>query len=64
MTIKQLKNAIAGLDDSAEFVVSSDEELNTIFGKWEVTELKGEKKPTYCIYSFNKSKIQLKKEEE
>jgi len=59
MTIKELKNFIAGLDDNAEFVVSADEELNTIFSRWEVAEIEGEDVPTYCIYGFSGSEIEL-----
>jgi hypothetical protein len=63
MAIKELRNAIAGLGDNADFVVSSDEELNTIFGKWEIAEVGGGDNTTYCIYGFSGSEIQLKEEE-
>jgi hypothetical protein len=63
MTVKQLKNILEDLENDAEFVVSSDEELNTIFGKWEVAELEGEEVKTYCIYGFSGSEIQLSEED-
>ena len=39
MLIKELKRELAKFDDEALVVISSDEELNTLFEKFEVAEL-------------------------
>lgn len=39
MLIKELKRELAKFDDEALVIISSDEELNTLFEKFEVAEL-------------------------
>ena len=43
MLIKELKRELAKFDDEALVVISSDEELNTLFEKFEVAELEDAK---------------------
>lgn len=39
MLIKELKRELAKFDDEALVIISSDEELNTLFEKFEIAEL-------------------------
>jgi hypothetical protein len=64
MTIKELKHFILELPDEAEFVISSDEELNTIYSKWEVVELEKDNEPVYCIYGFSGTEVEIELNEE
>jgi hypothetical protein len=43
MTVKELRKAIEGLPDNTKVFVGSDEELNTLFRRWELAELTGPK---------------------
>lgn len=55
MTIKQLKKIIEPLPDNKEFLVSSDEELNTLFGNWEISEIEEGK---YVIFGLSGSEVE------
>jgi hypothetical protein len=49
MTIKQLKQQIENIPDNTEFVVSCDEELNTLYTKWEIAMLNNKQMVIYGL---------------
>ena len=56
MLIKELKRELAKFDDEALVVISSDEELNTLFEKFEVAELEdGKEGKEVVIYGLSGS---------
>jgi len=56
MLIKELKRELAKFDDEALVIISSDEELNTLFEKFEVAELEDVKEgPEVVIYGLSGS---------
>lgn len=50
MKVKKLKEYLKGLKDSDEFLISSDEELNTLYKDGEVAKIGNGK---YVIYGFS-----------
>jgi len=57
MNLGELRKAIEGLPDKTRFLVSSDEELNCMFDKWEVATL-SDKKDTAVIYGLSGSELE------
>jgi hypothetical protein len=55
MKVKDLINQLKGLEDN-DFVVSCDEELNTLFSEWQISKLTGKKK-TIVIFGLSGSEI-------
>lgn len=53
MKVKELIKALKDLEQERNIVVSSDEELNTIYKDFEICELEGEKR--YCIFGLSGS---------
>ena len=53
MKVKELIQKLKGFEEF-NFVVSSDEELNSLFKEWEVAEL-SDKEKTLVIYGFSGS---------
>jgi len=53
MKIKELKQILEQLDENKNIVLSSDEELNTIFNKIELCELDDEDR--YCLFGLSGS---------
>ena len=58
MKVKQLKLILESMDDNSEITVSSDEELNTIFKKFEICLLDNTKKETYCIFGLSGTEME------
>lgn len=56
MKIKELIERLQSLNGEAEILVSSDEELNTLFQKFEICLLEGEDK--YCIFGLSGSELE------
>lgn len=58
MLIKELKRELAKFDDEALVIISSDEELNTLFEKFEVAELEDVKEgKEVVIYGLSGSEF-------
>lgn len=56
MLIKELKRELAKFDDEALVIISSDEELNTLFEKFEIAELEDVKEgKAVVIYGLSGS---------
>jgi len=55
MKVSDLINQLKGLEDN-DFVVSCDEELNTLFSEWQISKLTGKKK-TIVIFGLSGSEI-------
>jgi N-acetylglutamate synthase-like GNAT family acetyltransferase len=53
MKVKELIKALKDLGQEKNIVVSSDEELNTIYKDFEICELEGENR--YCIFGLSGS---------
>lgn len=51
MKVQDLINVLKTLPPKAEFLVGSDEELNSLFIEWQIGELDKGKK--YCIYGLS-----------
>jgi len=58
MKAKEFKEILKGIDDEAEILFSSDEELNCLRADGEIARLKDEKKETYVIYGFDGSEVE------
>lgn len=58
MTVRDFVKQLTRADLDKRLVVSSDEELNTLYGEWQVAKLTGEKKPTLVIYGLSTTEIQ------
>ena len=60
MLIKELKRELAKFDDEALVIISSDEELNTLFEKFEIAELEDVKEgKEVVIYGLSGSEIDI-----
>ena len=55
MKVKELITTLQGFDQGASVLVSSDEELNTLFTRFEVSRLKG--KRHIVIYGLSGSEL-------
>jgi len=53
MKVKELIKELLILNQEQDILLSSDEELNTLFNKIEVCELEGENK--YCLFGLSGS---------
>lgn len=58
MTIKELRQYLASFEPEAEVLVSSDEELNTMFSKFEVAVLEEEDNNRVVIYGLSGSEVE------
>ena len=58
MKVKDLLEYLKGIDPEREFLVSSDEELSSIFGKWEVCELGDMPGKPLCIFGYSGTEIE------
>lgn len=52
MKVKELRKALKDIPDDWEFLVSCDEELNTLYSGWEIATL-SDKKKTVVIYGLS-----------
>ena len=61
MKISKLKEFIKELPDNAEILISSDEELNTMYRHGEVSKLinTDKHKDTYVIYGYSGTEVEL-----
>lgn len=58
MTIKELKKYLESFDQEAQVLVSSDEELNTMFQKFEVAVLGEDDNNRVVIYGLSGSEVE------
>jgi predicted glycosyltransferase len=58
MTIKELRQYLASFEQEAEVLVSSDEELNTMFSKFEVAVLGEDDNNKVVIYGLSGSEVE------
>jgi len=54
MTIKDLQKRLSLFNPESRVLVSSDEELNTMYGEWQVAEL-SDRENTVVIYGLDGS---------
>jgi len=64
MKVRDLMKFISGEDLDLEFLVSSDEELNTLYEKWEVSEIEldkrdknGSKQKALVIFGYSGTEV-------
>jgi hypothetical protein len=58
MNVGELRKALNGFADDYEILVSSDEELNTLYGGWEIAILSS-KKRIITIYGLDGTEVEL-----
>ena len=59
MKVKEFKKFLVGLEDDAEILFSSDEELNTLRKGGEICELTYGSKKLYAIYGFDGTEVEV-----
>ena len=58
MQVKELKKYLESFDQEAQVLVSSDEELNTMFSKFEVAVLGEDDNNRVVIYGLSGSEVE------
>jgi len=58
MKVSEFKKLVEGLNDDAEILFSSDEELNTLRKGGEICKL-SDTKETYAVYGFDGTEVEI-----